>query len=65
MANLVKMKITRRYPRGGITYGVGAVISVPEAAAKVMEEARPPFGQRVQTSAPQTRTGDATTPPKS
>lgn len=48
---LVLMKVTRRYPRGGNIYGVGAHIRVPEGAAKAMEAANPPFGERIKPPA--------------
>lgn len=60
MANLVKMKVTRRYPRRPHVYGVGAIISVPEHVAKSMEEANPPFGKRVKAEPATTPTPPAT-----
>lgn len=69
MADQVKMRITRRYPRGGTTYGIGAVITVPEHVAKSMETARPPFGVRIGADSGPGRTqagaGAASTKPTS
>lgn len=44
---LVKMMITRTYPRGGIDYPPGEPLEVPEHVAASMEEASPPYGRRV------------------
>ena len=48
MANkTVHVKVTRPYPRGGETHGVGRVLQVPEGVAKSMEQAKPPYGERI------------------
>ena len=66
---LVAMKVTREYPRGGIVRGVGETIHVTEAVANAMEEARPPYGERVAdkssappSTAPQRPSGAVTAP---
>lgn len=53
-AATVLVEVTRRYPLHGKTHGVGKVIPVPEAVARNMETARPPFGRRVSDEDPET-----------
>lgn len=46
---LVKMQVTRYYPRGGIDYPPGELLEVPEHVAASMEEANPPYGRRAKS----------------
>ena len=59
---LVEMEVTRRYP-GAETHGVGEVIRVTPAVAKSMEDARPPFGKRVQAAAAEISVGEPAAAP--
>jgi len=44
---MVRMVVTRRYPRGGKAYSPGETVTVPNYAAVAMEDANPPYGRRV------------------
>ncbi len=48
---LVKIRIVNRsYPRDGVVYPPGEIIEVAEHVAKSMEEASPPYGERVKAT---------------
>lgn len=40
---LVRVKVVRRYTRGGVTHSPGATIEMPEYALKSAMEANPPY----------------------
>lgn len=44
---LVRVEVTRAYPRDGVTHPVGKEIVVPENVLTSMEAANPPYGKRI------------------
>lgn len=43
----VPMKVLRSYPRAEGTFAKGQLFHATEAQAKAMEEAKPPYGERI------------------
>lgn len=48
---LIPMRVLRAYSRGHVRHSPGKVIRVPEHVAQAMEQAKPPYGERVSATA--------------